>query len=155
MALANLAVLQQLRGDPCQAVHILYRLIDSHGLASLNRIAYDEAPGLAALVQRAIEQQQLLLPESYLQLFQDVLQPPATPAPPPAAPVPLSLTGKELEILALLREGLSNQDISQRTGIALSTTKWHLKNIFAKLGVSNRTAAILRLGQGLVPATQG
>lgn len=155
VALANLAVLQQLRGEPCQAIHILYRLIDSHGLASLNRIAYDEAPGLAALVQRAIEQQQLLLPESYLQLFQDVLQPPAPPPPPAAAPVPLSLTGKELEILALLREGLSNQDISQRTGIALSTTKWHLKNIFAKLGVSNRTAAILRLGQGLQAATQG
>ena len=42
-----------------------------------------------------------------------------------------------------LLSGLSNTQISDKTGIALSTTKWHLKNIYAKLNVSSRTEAIL------------
>ncbi len=54
----------------------------------------------------------------------------------------ISLTGKEQEIMELLVRGLDNSSISKQTGIALSTTKWHLKNIYAKLGVSNRTEAI-------------
>ncbi len=143
--MANIAVVKQLQGHGTAALEIVQRLISGHGLAGINRVVFDEAPGLGPLLAKAIQQQQLLLPDFYVQLFQNVLHPQALPPLHPSAPVPLSLTEKELEILALLREGLSNQDISQRTGIALSTTKWHMKNIFAKLGVSNRTAAILRL----------
>ncbi len=47
-------------------------------------------------------------------------------------------------MLRLLALGLSNHEISARSQIALSTAKWHLKNVFAKLDVSTRTGAIAR-----------
>src|SRR3990167_6382238 len=53
------------------------------------------------------------------------------------------LTDKENEIFAHQLSGLSNSQISAQTGVALSTAKWHLKNIYAKLNVANRTEAIL------------
>lgn len=54
------------------------------------------------------------------------------------------LTEREMDILVLLSQGLSNGEISQRSEIALSTAKWHLKNIFSKLDVDSRTAALVR-----------
>ena len=53
------------------------------------------------------------------------------------------LTSKELEIFELLAAGLTNADISKQSGIALSTTKWHLKNIYTKLSVANRSGAMM------------
>lgn len=54
------------------------------------------------------------------------------------------LTDTELKVLELLSQGLSNKEISKRSGIAVTTTKWHLKNIFGKLAASNRVGAVLR-----------
>ena len=50
---------------------------------------------------------------------------------------------KELEVLALMKKGLANKEICRELNISLSTAKWHVKNILAKLQVNNRTAAIL------------
>ncbi|MFV3016811.1 helix-turn-helix domain-containing protein, partial [Pseudomonas sp. KHB2.9] len=55
----------------------------------------------------------------------------------------------ETQILALLAEGQSNKAIAQAMDISENTVKFHLKHVFAKLGVDNRTAAMaaaLRLG---------
>ena len=54
-----------------------------------------------------------------------------------------SLTEKEIKIYQLLKSGLSNQDISDEMNVALSTTKWHLKNIYQKLGVKNRAEILV------------
>ncbi len=54
------------------------------------------------------------------------------------------LTGRELEILALLASGLTNPEIAQELTISLHTVKAHTSNIFQKLGVTNRTGAIHR-----------
>ncbi|HXF68287.1 MAG TPA: response regulator transcription factor [Thermoflexus sp.] len=51
------------------------------------------------------------------------------------------LTDREREILALVAEGLSNVQIARRLGVQVSTVKFHLQNIFQKLGVRNRTEA--------------
>jgi NarL family two-component system response regulator LiaR len=51
------------------------------------------------------------------------------------------LTEKEREVLALLIKGLSNQDIAKLLTISLATVKYHLTNIFTKLGVKNRVEA--------------
>ena len=51
------------------------------------------------------------------------------------------LSERELEILHLINDGLSNQEIAAQLFLSLNTVKWHLKNIFSKLGVDNRTAA--------------
>lgn len=145
---ANLVVIHHLQGNHGDALELLQHLIRDHGLLGINRIVFDEAPGLAEVMQQAFIRQQLALPDLYLDFFKDVFAPRQPVAALPAtAPMPVALTAKEVEILELLQQGLSNNEISQATGVALSTTKWHLKNIFAKLGVANRTAAILRAGQ--------
>jgi LuxR family maltose regulon positive regulatory protein len=54
------------------------------------------------------------------------------------------LSERELEILRLVDAGLTNQEIAVRLVITLGTTKWHLNNIFGKLGVDNRIRAAIR-----------
>lgn len=61
-------------------------------------------------------------------------------------PMP-DLSPREAEIARLLGDGLANRDISNRLSMAPDTVKWHLKNIFGKLGADNRTQAVLRLQQ--------
>jgi DNA-binding NarL/FixJ family response regulator len=53
------------------------------------------------------------------------------------------LTAREREALALLTEGLSNRGIAGRMGVSEKTVKSHLGNVFAKLGVHDRTQAAL------------
>jgi LuxR family maltose regulon positive regulatory protein len=52
---------------------------------------------------------------------------------------------REIDVVQLLGIGHSNRDMAQALGMAPDTVKWHLKNIFGKLGVANRTQAVLRL----------
>ena len=59
---------------------------------------------------------------------------------------PLSgLTERERELLSALAKGLSNQQIADRFGITRNTVKYHLKNLYDKLDVSNRAMAIALL----------
>jgi LuxR family maltose regulon positive regulatory protein len=51
------------------------------------------------------------------------------------------LTDHELQILHMLEAGYPNKQISQELSISLNTVKYHLKNIYGKLGVVNRTQA--------------
>jgi|GEM_PF-986553 len=64
-----------------------------------------------------------------------------------AEPLVEPLTGRELEILQALAEGLSNRDIAQRFGIAETTVKTHTTRIFGKLGVKRRGQAVARAKQ--------
>jgi LuxR family maltose regulon positive regulatory protein len=52
------------------------------------------------------------------------------------------LSERELEILGLISEGFSNREIADKLFISLGTTKWHITNIFSKLGVKNRVQAV-------------
>jgi LuxR family maltose regulon positive regulatory protein len=52
------------------------------------------------------------------------------------------LTLRELEVLQLLASGRTNHEIAQDLVVSLATIKKHLSNLYAKLGVSNRTAAL-------------
>ena len=61
-----------------------------------------------------------------------------------------NLTELEVKILRLMTEGLSNEDMSEITGISQETVKGHLKTLFRKLDVKNRTeAAVLAVREGL------
>jgi len=54
------------------------------------------------------------------------------------------LRDRELDVLKLLAEDLSNQEIADKLFISLNTVKTHLKNIFLKLEVSNRSGAVAK-----------
>ena len=53
------------------------------------------------------------------------------------------LSSRETEILAALRRGLSNRQIADSAQLSENTVKFHLKNVFRKLGVKHRTQAVL------------
>jgi len=65
-----------------------------------------------------------------------------------------SLTGREAEVLTLVAEGLSNQQISHHLFLSQATVKSHLVHIYSKLGVDSRTAAVAAAeSRGLIRRT--
>ncbi|WP_250996155.1 helix-turn-helix transcriptional regulator [Agrobacterium vitis] len=99
-------------------------------LRDLRAIA-EESPMSAVLRQRL----QALLPEGKV-------------APEISEDVPLhglsssALTDRELAVMALLSQGFSNKEIGRKLALSDNTIKFHLRNIFAKLKVTTRTAAV-------------
>jgi len=63
---------------------------------------------------------------------------------PPAQSLIEPLSQRELEVLQLVAQGLSNREISERLFLALITVKGHNRNIFRKLQVRRRTEAVAR-----------
>ncbi|HNT78417.1 MAG TPA: LuxR C-terminal-related transcriptional regulator, partial [Anaerolineae bacterium] len=64
---------------------------------------------------------------------------------------PVTLTPREMDVIQLLVEGLSNKEIAQRLFVSARTVNYHLDNIYSKLGVNSRTeAAIYALRHGWV-----
>jgi DNA-binding NarL/FixJ family response regulator len=63
-----------------------------------------------------------------------------------------ALTDREREVLALVAEGLSNQQIADALVISERTARTHVSNILGKLGVASRTqAALLAIREGITP----
>jgi len=56
---------------------------------------------------------------------------------------PFGLTDKEVSIVRMLLQGMSNKEISKVFDFSVSTTKYHLQKIYKKMNVSNRTEAAL------------
>ncbi len=64
----------------------------------------------------------------------------------------LGLTPRELEILALIAEGLSNREISERLYVSENTVKTHSANLFTKLNARRRTQAVqIAKEAGVIP----
>jgi LuxR family maltose regulon positive regulatory protein len=92
----------------------------------------------------------------YVQRLLAVFESPHTGTEPPAAaqhaqvtgqPLPEHLTRREREVLALIAEGFSNQEIAARLFIATSTVKWYVHSILRKLEVDSRTKAVARASE--------
>ena len=64
---------------------------------------------------------------------------------------PSGLTAREVEVLRLVGQGLSNADIADQLVLSRRTVHAHLRSIFEKLGVSSRTAAV-RKAADVLPA---
>jgi two-component system, NarL family, nitrate/nitrite response regulator NarL len=102
-----------------------------------------DAEMIAAAV-RALRRGLVVLDEA---LARPLLQP---PAPEGEAP-PEALTQRELEVLRLLAEGLSNRQVAERLAVSEHTAKFHVASILAKLGAQTRTEAVVRAARlGLV-----
>jgi DNA-binding CsgD family transcriptional regulator len=75
----------------------------------------------------------------------------ATTVAEPPAPLILNLTQREMEILELIAQGNTNNEISGRLFISPHTVKSHMINIFNKLGVNDRTrAAVVATQHGII-----
>ena len=84
-----------------------------------------------------------LSPEAAQSLVENANQPPAPGQ---------DLTERELEVLALMVEGLNNTQIAGKLTVSSSTIKSHVSNILSKLGVASRTEAVtLALRNHIVP----
>jgi ATP/maltotriose-dependent transcriptional regulator MalT len=56
--------------------------------------------------------------------------------------IPDSLSPRELEVLVLIAEGLTNQELADQLYIGISTVKKHINHIFSKLDVKHRAEAV-------------
>lgn len=175
---AALAALEPLLAT-AEAAQRLGSVIEISILRALALQAQGQVPSALAALERALT---LAQPENYVRVFVDQGEPlarllyqaaqreiaptyagqllAAFPAPQalpprqePAAALIEPLSERELEVLALVAEGLSNQEIAGRLFLSLRTIKWHASNIYGKLGVSNRTQAVARArALGVLPA---
>jgi DNA-binding NarL/FixJ family response regulator len=59
----------------------------------------------------------------------------------PSGSFPDRLTAREVDVLRLISAGLTNRDIGNRLGLSTRTVDAHLRSIYAKIGVSSRSAA--------------
>jgi NarL family two-component system response regulator LiaR len=91
------------------------------------------AEELVNAIRRAVAGQPSLSPEAAQVLIQKVNEP---------SPPGQDMTEREKEILALMVEGLSNNEIAERLIVSQSTVKFHVSNILSKLGVTGRTEAV-------------
>jgi LuxR family maltose regulon positive regulatory protein len=70
----------------------------------------------------------------------------------PTSPLVEPLSEREVEVLQLIAEGLTNQEIASRLFVSLNTVKAHTRNIYGKLGVHSRTQATAKAREiGLLP----
>ena len=60
---------------------------------------------------------------------------------PKAPSYPAGLTAREVEVLRLVAQGLSDAQVAEQLVISSRTVNWHLTSIYSKLGVSSRAAA--------------
>ena len=139
-----LTVAHHAHGDKDKAVQLLGDALALAEQGGFIRIFVDEGPPMAELLMEAaahgivpdyvdrllavFEAEQRTSDEkSYQPLTQPLVEP---------------LSQRELEVLQLIAQGLSNREIGEQLYIALDTVKSHNRNIFSKLGVKNRTQAI-------------
>jgi NarL family two-component system response regulator LiaR len=108
----------------------------------LKDVAIDE---LAKAIRLASRGMPILAPAAAQALVHTVVRRPP--------PIGQDLTEREREVLGLLAEGLSNQQIAERLVITSATVKFHTRSIRSKLGTSSRTeTVVLALNNHLVPS---
>jgi LuxR family maltose regulon positive regulatory protein len=135
------ALALQAMGDTPQAGSALERALSLAGPEGYVRIFADEGEPMADLLRQAAARG--VAPEYVGQLLAAI----RTEESPPPSDVPRlvePLSQRELQVLRLIVAGLSNQQIAEELVLAVSTVKWHINNLYSKLGVGSRTQAIAR-----------
>jgi DNA-binding NarL/FixJ family response regulator len=136
-----------LRAIKAGAAGYLLKNASSQQLANAIRRVLD---GEAALNQELATQ---LIQRFSSEVSEPADQPPAPEKRPDPTPPLENLTHRELEVLQLLSQGKSNPQIAQELFISAGTVKVHVRNIASKMGVSDRTQAVVHaIELGLVVA---
>jgi LuxR family maltose regulon positive regulatory protein len=131
------ALAGQARGDLPAALTSLRRALSLAEPEGYVRTFVDEGPAMAALL-RAVAR-----PGNYAQRLLAAFDRTEAGAPVPQRLVD-PLSARELDVLRLLGTDLDGPDIARRLFVSLNTLRTHTKNIYAKLGVNNRRAAVRR-----------
>ena len=134
------------QGEPGQAIHFLERAVKIAAPEGIIRPFLDEAgPQMAALPRVHLVAPAFV--EGILSALGEISAPGLPPSIADQVPLPVSLSEREFEVLQLIAEGYSNQEIAQKLVVAVSTVKKHINSIFGKLGVTHR-------GTGHCPGTR-
>ncbi|HEX6480537.1 MAG TPA: LuxR C-terminal-related transcriptional regulator [Ktedonobacteraceae bacterium] len=141
------AVALHVHGEKDKAVHLLFDALALAEPEGFIRIFVDEGLPMAHLLSEAAVHG--MMPD-YIGKLLAVCEAEAqkrenTSFPsPPAQPLIEPLSHREVEVLHLIAQGCSNQEISERLFLALDTVKGHNRKIFDKLQVQRRTEAVAR-----------
>lgn len=147
-----LAVALDQQGRPAEALEQLGVLLRIGEPAGMIRSIADEGAPIAGLLARfaASAAAPVLHPSEWrTRLFQALELDEAATREPPKQPPSLiePLSKRERDVLTLVAQGLSNEQTARALRLGLETVKWHLKNVYSKLGVSRRTLAVHRARQ--------
>ena len=141
------ALVLQAGGETDTAVTTLGQALTLAEPCGFIRTFVDEGPSMARLLYEALSQD--ITPNYVRQLLAafPVSEPEQTTPPQPdnsefAWIEPLS--EREVEVLQLIAEGLTNKEISSQLYLSLNTVKTHTRNIYSKLGVNSRVLAVAR-----------
>ncbi|MCO6450768.1 MAG: tetratricopeptide repeat protein [Caldilineales bacterium] len=132
-------------GDTKAAMQTLSGALALAAPGGLIRIFIDEGPIMAALLKEAVNHD--IAPDfvqHLLHAFGEVEIAPAIAQSPISQPLLEPLTDREMDVLRLLATELTGPEIARELVVSLNTMRTHTKNIYAKLGVSNRRAAVRR-----------
>lgn len=133
------ALALQAQGQPDATLDALAEVLPLAQRQGYARIFLDEGPPMAKLLYSALTRG---LAPDYINALLAAFPQPTTPRRHPELIEPLS--ARETEVLTLIAQGLSNQEIAQQLYISLRTVKWHCSNIYGKLCVKNRTQAVAK-----------
>ena len=142
------AVALQAHGDRETAVQLLLDALALAEQGGFVRIFVDEGSPMTELLAAVAAHGQM---PDYIAKLRTVCEVENQPQPSadksyrvPAAPLIEPLSRRELEVLRLITQGLSNHEIGERLFLALDTVKGHNRKIFGKLQVQRRTEAVAR-----------
>jgi LuxR family maltose regulon positive regulatory protein len=141
------AIIHYRQAEKRQAVHILADALDLAESGGFVRTFVDEGPLMARLLYEALSFE---IARDYVQRLLAAFSKNELESAIPSKMQSTDsewiepLTERELDILQLMAEGLTNPQIGQRLYLALNTIKAHSRNIYGKLGVNNRTQAVLK-----------
>ncbi len=129
--------------DPAGALASLARAVALAEPEGYVRVFIDEGPPMVAMLKLAAKQPNT---PAYVRRLLDAG---ATAEGQGSAEQPLiePLSERELEVLRLLESDLDGPDIARELTVSLSTVRTHTQNIYAKLGVNNRRAAVRRASE--------
>ena len=148
--LIEILVLQALarkgRGDTAGALTAMERALAMGQPEDYVRVFVEQGASMAALLKQATGRGIAAQYASKLlaALGAGELETAATASRPGTPSLVEPLTGRELDVLRLICEGLPNREIAERLTVTLNTVKKHSSHIYGKLGVSSRAQAIVR-----------
>jgi LuxR family maltose regulon positive regulatory protein len=140
--LALQALIYRARGHQAQALSALGEALTRAAPEGYVRSLVDLGPAMAPLLREAAAQG--ITPDYANDLLSALSVSEGISAPSRAQPLVEPLSDRELEVLTLVAEGLSNRDVGRRLHIAESTVKSHLNHVYGKLAVDNRTQAVAK-----------